>query len=770
MRNFKKATLMVILGIFVLSLSAGATTFKSEQIKGQKIDAPKITITVKSETLPAMPSQQPPSRAFVKGPQGGGETFATATAIPSLPYTDNGSTTGMNDDYDPTLSGYCPIATAAPDVVYSYTPAAGELVTITTCGSSYWTRLLIYENDESTLLACNQYYDACADPMHAGVADISMTPPNTYYIVVDGFSGTPGPYGDYDIEVTAREPVDTLRVEPSLADAGMGNLFLGYSYREYDSSLFWTSSMDDGMNFDSPVYWALTPGFPMYPSVKYWGLDTTFYGTFMQPGRDNGSAIWLLDVPNSVDNATWTLSSWNFAGAPFDFKHMRSVEMATNNGRLPWEWGFMSITGDLTYNTTSEYPDIDFIFYPTSEDGYASMSAYGQIGCSTSAAVIDPVTLRAYASYDYYDTDNSQWILLVRQESSDDWDDALGWSGMWGFGANAGENVMYPTSDAYNGHLLVAMEHWATASPNNHNVVCFTSNSETMADDMNLSTVANTTDDERFPRVRHVADQTFVVVYYSGDSLYYSVTEDAGSTWGTPVLASVPDDKCVVVYRGFDLGESDGSNVKLIYTYEVPAAKSYAGPTYLRIVELNIIEIQDADGDGFADDVDNCPAVYNPDQTNSDGDTYGDVCDNCPFVTNEDQLDTDADGVGDACDNCIDMSNPTQDDADADGVGDVCDNCENVYNPGQEDANSNGVGDACDWVCGDASGDGAVNLLDILFLIWYKYDTPPGDAPAIMEAADVNNDHAVNLLDILVLISYKYDSPPGDDPICPSTF
>ena len=238
----------------------------------------------------------------------------------------------------------------------------------------------------------------------------------------------------------------------------------------------------------------------------------------------------------------------------------------------------------------------------------------------------------------------------------------------------------------------------------------------------------------------------------------------------TPVLASVPDDHCVVEYHGFDLGESDGANVKLIYAYDIPGAKDYASSTYLRIVELNIIEIQDADGDGFADDVDNCPAVYNPDQTNSDGDTYGDVCDNCPFVTNQDQLDTDDDGVGDACDNCVTMSNPTQDDADADGVGDVCDNCENVYNPGQEDANSNGVGDACDWVCGDVTGDDAVNLLDILFLISYKYDTPPGDPPVVMEAGDVNSDHAINLLDILILISYKYDTPPGDDPVSPSVF
>ncbi|MEM6797414.1 MAG: hypothetical protein AAF725_25820, partial [Acidobacteriota bacterium] len=37
--------------------------------------------------------------------------------------------------------------------------------------------------------------------------------------------------------------------------------------------------------------------------------------------------------------------------------------------------------------------------------------------------------------------------------------------------------------------------------------------------------------------------------------------------------------------------------------------------------------MSDRDGDAVPDDVDNCPEVFNPDQTNSDGDTEGDLCD-----------------------------------------------------------------------------------------------------------------------------------------------
>ena len=35
----------------------------------------------------------------------------------------------------------------------------------------------------------------------------------------------------------------------------------------------------------------------------------------------------------------------------------------------------------------------------------------------------------------------------------------------------------------------------------------------------------------------------------------------------------------------------------------------------------------DTDGDGIADDADNCPLIANSDQANLDGDSVGDACD-----------------------------------------------------------------------------------------------------------------------------------------------
>jgi len=176
----------------------------------------------------------------------------------------------------------------------------------------------------------------------------------------------------------------------------------------------------------------------------------------------------------------------------------------------------------------------------------------------------------------------------------------------------------------------------------------------------------------------------------------------------------------------------------------------------------------DTDGDGIADDVDNCPTVPNPSQTNSDGDSHGDACDNCPNDTNENQADADSDGAGDVCDPdddndtvpdvddddpldpyvCQDLDTDTCDDcsqtggppdtandgpdSDADGICDAgegdsdgdtipddVDNCPDTPNPSQTNSDGDSHGDACDNCPNDtnenqadADSDGAGDVCD----------------------------------------------------------
>lgn len=215
----------------------------------------------------------------------------------------------------------------------------------------------------------------------------------------------------------------------------------------------------------------------------------------------------------------------------------------------------------------------------------------------------------------------------------------------------------------------------------------------------------------------------------------------------------------------------------------------------------------DTDGDGVPNGCDRCEGF--DDAIDEDGDDVIDGCDNCPGVHNPRQSDDDEDGIGDACDPCTSYHPVITLSDDPFGIlwGDAFAYYPEVTDPDDSvfviqypkipqwctviDDTVRGVAPdaftaetliviAWDWCqsdtlsfivascrCGDIVIDGAVNLLDILFLIDHIYGTPPGPPSSPEHASDVNNDSAINLIDILYLIDFIYGVPHGPDPVCP---
>jgi hypothetical protein len=134
-------------------------------------------------------------------------------------------------------------------------------------------------------------------------------------------------------------------------------------------------------------------------------------------------------------------------------------------------------------------------------------------------------------------------------------------------------------------------------------------------------------------------------------------------------------------------------------TFEVTAkasgykAKSYYGVAVSEgeatIRNFGLLAIgTDSDGDGIPDSEDNCPNIFNSNQTNTDGDTLGDVCDD----------DDDNDGMPDAWENQHGL-NPFVDDASQDADGDGYTNLEEYQldsNP--NDPNSTPKPKAMPWI------------------------------------------------------------------------
>ncbi|MBD3232653.1 MAG: T9SS type A sorting domain-containing protein [candidate division Zixibacteria bacterium] len=131
----------------------------------------------------------------------GGDTIEDAVVIPSIPYSNTGTTAGYTHDYDE----MCPWGGGiSPDVVYSYTSPINQHINISLCaGSDYDTKLYMYENSYTpgTPHACSD--DDCSTPNYpdsyvSSLEDVPLITGSTYYIVVDGYGGD---YGNYTIDI-----------------------------------------------------------------------------------------------------------------------------------------------------------------------------------------------------------------------------------------------------------------------------------------------------------------------------------------------------------------------------------------------------------------------------------------------------------------------------------------------------------------------------------------------------------------------------------------
>ncbi len=121
----------------------------------------------------------------------GGETIETALPI-ELPFVDTGNTCDNVDDHDEV----CPYDySTSPDVVYTFTTHNDEYMSFDLCGSSYDTKLYLYD-EQLNLVACNDDFYS-GEPCGNYVSFLDMVlieAGQQYYLVVDGYGGDCGEY------------------------------------------------------------------------------------------------------------------------------------------------------------------------------------------------------------------------------------------------------------------------------------------------------------------------------------------------------------------------------------------------------------------------------------------------------------------------------------------------------------------------------------------------------------------------------------------------
>ncbi len=251
------------------------------------------------------------------------------------------------------------------------------------------------------------------------------------------------------------------------------------------------------------------------------------------------------------------------------------------------------------------------------------------------------------------------------------------------------------------------------------------------------------------------------------------------------------------------------------YYHSYRDSTSYIDFSFMRAMVQTSLDLvyqvsnsNDFDGDGIANDIDNCITTYNPNQEDPDADSLGSVCDNCPDVYNPTQIDLDHNGVGDHCDGNLHIISRDLPDAYLDvpysieleavgGIepynwtfmgGDLPYGCtfsggETAVISGTPSYNATyyftvGVTDQStpaksdivslhitttdppppEYLCGDADGNDLISIGDAVFIINYIFGGGPApDPPA---AGDADCTGGVSIGDAVYLISYIFGGGP----------
>ena len=213
---FRRVALMGFAGIVLVASLASAqinTYTGAENPEPGKIQMQKPEMDYSHKYLP------PSGRE-------GGETIANAVMITGLPFYDTGNTCDNINDYDEA----CPYTgSTSPDVVYSFAPTTDIMVDIDLCNSLYDTKVYVYENTAGNPIACNDDAFCGYSGYQSRLESVCLTSGNTYYIIIDGYSGD---CGDYDLAITAYDPLwclgycvpgSTPEGEGDIPDEGVDN-------------------------------------------------------------------------------------------------------------------------------------------------------------------------------------------------------------------------------------------------------------------------------------------------------------------------------------------------------------------------------------------------------------------------------------------------------------------------------------------------------------------------------------------------------------------
>ncbi|NNF73900.1 MAG: gliding motility-associated C-terminal domain-containing protein, partial [Flavobacteriaceae bacterium] len=237
--------------------------------------------------------------------------------------TDSGNTSAASDTDEPT--GFCGTGTGAPGVWYSFV-GTGDIVSFSLCGSTYDTKIQVWEGDCAALscITGNDDNFAACGGLQSEVEFIS-TPGTQYYVYVFGFGSS---VGDYTLTVGCIEPPDPP-VNDECANATVIIANPDDSCTDFGSGTIWgaTASAEAnacGGSSDDDVWFQFDAVSENHAITLYNIVgDTQDLYHVLYEGDDCGNLVqvYCSDPNDSVANGltignTYTVRVYSWTGTP----------------------------------------------------------------------------------------------------------------------------------------------------------------------------------------------------------------------------------------------------------------------------------------------------------------------------------------------------------------------------------------------------------------------------------------------------------------------
>ncbi len=264
--------------------------------------------------------------AYEPPPSTGPSTCATATNIPSLPFTGSGTTCCSTNNYGQAV-GCGGSYQTGEDYLYQYTPSVNQVVDINLTGTLSYTGLHVTADCPGWGTCVGQATATGGNPSLCG---INMTAGTTYYIMIDTW---PSP------------PCTPFNISITESSAPTCNLNYSFSSIPY--------SPDPNAGTSIPM--SIDDRFSSYIPI---GFDFCFDGTPYTQFLVSSNGYLIFDpVGCSTNLPTTNASPGAYSGWPINTTIPNTTEAPRNAIMFPWQDIDPSVGGTLRYQVLGVAPN-----------------------------------------------------------------------------------------------------------------------------------------------------------------------------------------------------------------------------------------------------------------------------------------------------------------------------------------------------------------------------------------------------------------------------